>query len=356
MDEAFYAENGGHFHSQYPQNPKDCRDLLLKSSTITYLNHDIETIRLSKADGPQTEFKVFGSPFSPAKGSWAFQYSAERSQALWDQIPLDTDILITHTPPKLHCDESKEGEPAGCGTLKEALWRVRPLLSVCGHVHEARGAELVTWDLECPNIRFKEKSTTYWLDPSQGTKKQALLDLSIKGGEPIAWSDERTGRGESREATLDEENSQGQGGHGVKAGASSKFSSSKPGKAPLISRQPSLRELIRSASTTSRAPSGSSDESTAAGSPKQDGTVQRVGSAIRGRGGSPFSGRSDKEALVGRLGRKQTCVINAAIMATSWPYKGKGGERYNKPIVVDVDLPVWTDAATLEKHGELILD
>ena len=41
--------------------------------------------------------------------------------------------------------------------------------------------------------------------------------------------------------------------------------------------------------------------------------------------------------------RKETCIINAAVMASSWPHKsgGGGGKKYNKPVVVDIDLPVW---------------
>ena len=47
------------------------------------------------------------------------------------------------------------------------------------------------------------------------------------------------------------------------------------------------------------------------------------------------------EALDGRIGRKETCIVNAAIMASSWPYKVNAGRKYNKPIVIDIDLPVW---------------
>jgi hypothetical protein len=50
--------------------------------------------------------------------------------------------------------------------------------------------------------------------------------------------------------------------------------------------------------------------------------------------------RYDLEALTCRMGRKETGVINAAIMASSWPHKGNGGKRFNKAIVVDIDLPV----------------
>jgi hypothetical protein len=40
-----------------------------------------------------------------------------------------------------------------------------------------------------------------------------------------------------------------------------------------------------------------------------------------------------------RAGRRETCVVNCAIMANGWPHLG--GKRFNKPIVVDIDLPVW---------------
>jgi hypothetical protein len=39
--------------------------------------------------------------------------------------------------------------------------------------------------------------------------------------------------------------------------------------------------------------------------------------------------------------RKETCIINAAVVSTSWPHQG--GKRFNTPIVVDLELPVWQD-------------
>ena len=73
-----------------------------------------------------------------------------------------------------------------------------------------------------------------------------------------------------------------------------------------------------------------------------DGTVERydVRFAMRGQGGLPPSGRCDTEALSGRLGRKETCVVNAAITATSWPHDVADGKKYNQPVVVDIDLLV----------------
>lgn len=59
-----------------------------------------------------------------------------------------------------------------------------------------------------------------------------------------------------------------------------------------------------------------------------------------GYGGDPeFDGSCDYEALAGRAGRKETCVVNAAIMKGSYPHSE--GKLFSKPIVVDLLLPVW---------------
>lgn len=89
---------------------------------------------------------IYGSPYTPEHGSWPFQYSrVHPSQAAssrqWAAIPLYTDVLITHGPPAYHLDN----DGSGCVALLQALWRVRPRLHVFGHIHAARGTEIVSW-------------------------------------------------------------------------------------------------------------------------------------------------------------------------------------------------------------------
>jgi len=85
---------------------------------------------------------LYGSPLTPKQGSWAFQYPRYAAdQADWDAIPLRTDILITHGPPKYHLDNG-----FGCAALLQSLWQVRPTLHVFGHIHSARGVECLTWN------------------------------------------------------------------------------------------------------------------------------------------------------------------------------------------------------------------
>lgn len=96
-----------------------------------------------------TEFeglKIWGSPWTKRfKGmnprAMAFTVDTEEELAKkWAKIPDDTDILITHGPPKGILDElTEEGHHAGSVALENAIRRIRPLLHVFGHVHECGG-------------------------------------------------------------------------------------------------------------------------------------------------------------------------------------------------------------------------
>jgi Icc-related predicted phosphoesterase len=85
--------------------------------------------------------KIWGSPISPSYQNWAF--NRERGEEIkehWDMIPEDTDILITHCPPFGILDFDPEGRPKGCEELlKIVQQRVKPLLHVFGHLHDAHG-------------------------------------------------------------------------------------------------------------------------------------------------------------------------------------------------------------------------
>ena len=280
-------------------------------------------------------FKVFGSPYSPANGCWAFGYSPEHASKLWDKIPLDTDIVITHTPPKYHCDESKDRGATGCEVLRQTLWRVRPSLAICGHVHDGRGVERVTWDLECSNIKYKEIDVQYWIDTGLDNKKQCLVDLTSRGG-----------------AQLDNIGSFGMTGPSISLDGQSRLSSTKSNlQWKRSSHPPSSSSSKHDISTLTSINQDSRPAIKHLASQIADVSAdtqleltsdsQHILSAVRGRGGIPPSGLSDMEALSARMARRETCVINSAMITSSWPHKAKTMKRYNKPIVVDIDLPTW---------------
>jgi len=290
---------------------------------MIYLDHESAAVRLTSPNGPQTAFKVFGSPYSPARGLWGFGYPPGQASGLWDQIPLDTDVLVTHTPPKYHCDESRTRGAIGCETLREALWRVRPRLAVCGHVHEGRGVETVQWDLSSPNVKYKEQTTRYWTDPGTGNK-QSLVDLTRRAGKALA-----------NDGSIEDD--YGACSHEMRP------SLTLPNSEPSSQSQqiPLAHSALSDVSPLSSTPTSTTSVLQQVHGRNDVSNESLWAASTRGQGGLPPSGRCDVRSLSGRLGRKETCIINAAIVASSWPHKGSGGKRFNKPIVVDIELPVW---------------
>ena len=57
----------------------------------------------------------------------------------WQQIPVDTDILITHIPPRNVFDSLRSGRHVGCPGLKKLIGEICPKIHCFGHVHHLRG-------------------------------------------------------------------------------------------------------------------------------------------------------------------------------------------------------------------------
>lgn len=86
----------------------------------------------------------WGSPVQPQFFNWAFNRKrGSEIQKHWDQIPMETDILITHGPPHEILDLNIEGEEVGCENLKNQVMKVNPRFHVFGHIHEAYGRRMV---------------------------------------------------------------------------------------------------------------------------------------------------------------------------------------------------------------------
>ena len=104
---------------------------LLDTSGITYLNHQAITI-----DG----IHFFGSPYSMEFGQWAFPILSDQCDHFWDDVPLNTDVFLTHGPPYGILDLSQYSQQkTGCPSLLNKINQIKPKLSVFGHLHEAYG-------------------------------------------------------------------------------------------------------------------------------------------------------------------------------------------------------------------------
>jgi hypothetical protein len=184
-------------------------------------------------------------------------------------------------------------------------------------MHEGRGAEIVKWHSGLPTAKFLEESVEYWEDPGGGVgnRKQSLVNLTVPSpNSPVNNITLATRR----------------------LAINAAFSGE--GKGVL----PSGEEVGRLADVDSYR---KSLKANLGGGKKA--TLRGLAERSEKDGGSKGVVYSGGEAEAGH-GRGETCVVNASILANSWG----GPKRYNKPIVVDINLPVWNGDAEGAEYGD----
>jgi Icc-related predicted phosphoesterase len=107
-------------------------DIAERTGTV-YLHNQMFTI-----DG----VNIWGVPEQPAFCNWAWnRMRGAELRAIWECVPEQTDILLTHGPPYGYGDLCPNGFRAGC---KDMLWMLEnrtkvPEYIVCGHIHLSNG-------------------------------------------------------------------------------------------------------------------------------------------------------------------------------------------------------------------------
>jgi Icc-related predicted phosphoesterase len=94
------------------------------------------------------QIKIWGSPITPTFGyGWGFNVNRGYDiNQIWNRIPNDTDIVITHGPIHSYCDRTDRGGlNVGCEQLYHRLNEVQPQLHFSGHIHEAYGYRATDW-------------------------------------------------------------------------------------------------------------------------------------------------------------------------------------------------------------------
>lgn len=87
---------------------------------------------------------VWGSPWQPEFMDWAFNlprggFELER---VWNKIPKNTDLLITHGPPQGILDTSGGRDSKnllGCDLLDKRVKEIKPKIHAFGHIHGSYG-------------------------------------------------------------------------------------------------------------------------------------------------------------------------------------------------------------------------
>lgn len=87
-------------------------------------------------------YNIWGSPFTPTFGNWAFMKSRGKLAPLWETIPEDLDILVTHGPPigvlDLSLNSDNSLDRCGCSELWNEVVKKKPKYHLFGHIHNVR--------------------------------------------------------------------------------------------------------------------------------------------------------------------------------------------------------------------------
>lgn len=90
-----------------------------------------------------------GIPTTP--WDWSFDLSEEEAEAELAGCPQGA-VMVLHSPPYGHCDESSGGDHLGSPVIAAAIERLQPPLAVCGHIHESWGARSRIGSSEVANL------------------------------------------------------------------------------------------------------------------------------------------------------------------------------------------------------------
>jgi Icc-related predicted phosphoesterase len=125
------------------------------------------------------QIKIWGSPYSATFGyNWAFNVDrGYDSVQMWNKIPEDVDIVITHGPIYGYGDMTANTyQNVGCEDLYRRLKELKTPLHFAGHIHEGYGYNQTIWDgysfngCTC-NLRYEALNNPITFDYNFSTKE-----------------------------------------------------------------------------------------------------------------------------------------------------------------------------------------
>lgn len=129
-DEKFYEDNWKRFHDQKVELPQDYWS---RKGIITLVGESI-TLWVGSE-----KVKIWGHPgLNPMQNNWAWSLeNFQESDKLWNSIPNDVDIIITHSPPYGILDRTDRG--THIGNEEYSSWLLKNsnkrLFCFFGHMH-----------------------------------------------------------------------------------------------------------------------------------------------------------------------------------------------------------------------------
>lgn len=116
----------------FENNPERALEIISSYKNITYLQDS--GIKIGRT-------LFYGTPWQPEFYNWAFNLPryGEGLSKKWENIPDETDILITHCPPFGYLDSVGARGGLGCELLRERVDSFKNLINCFGHIHYSYG-------------------------------------------------------------------------------------------------------------------------------------------------------------------------------------------------------------------------
>lgn len=110
--------------------------------------------------------RIYGTPWSLPYGRWMFMAPEDQLVRKYAWIPADTQLLISHGPPKGILDLACRNIHAGSNALLERIKELADLKAVVfGHIHEARGRAVVRDGCVAYNVATLDASYVVMPEP-----------------------------------------------------------------------------------------------------------------------------------------------------------------------------------------------
>lgn len=127
----FISGNHCRIFEDYPER---ANQIISRYKNISYLEDSFVVL-----DG----IKIYGTPWQNEFYNWAFNLPKNGIELYnkWEQIPLDTNILISHSPPFGILDTVGKSENLGCQLLRNRIGIIKPRVHCFGHIHYSSGVK-----------------------------------------------------------------------------------------------------------------------------------------------------------------------------------------------------------------------
>ncbi|CAL2052138.1 unnamed protein product [Caenorhabditis brenneri] len=121
--------------------------------------------------------KFYGSPYHALPGYPFYKNRKNGLREVWERIPSDVDVLITHSPPLGYLDLFRN-DRWGCRYLLEKVEKYQPKFHIYGHVHQSYGAMTngkTTFlnAAQCdPKNKIQDRPFVFWIEKKTATNSK----------------------------------------------------------------------------------------------------------------------------------------------------------------------------------------